>query len=453
MPAARGTARPEGGELHEAPHVTRAIPGYWRPGNATEVSAPPVPNVGLPAERGPLTVFFPLRGLQLRAGEKARTGRRHLTRTVQVFSPSPPARRKARAGQTPRAARIWLVPAKRGRGTAASTCPILGPSGKPRQGRPRDPPPPQTSAFDGRPPGPAASLCPLRGLQLKAREKQRSRHHHLTRTRAVPSPSPPAPRKLRQARHHQLSAFGLKPREGRARHRHLARAILGLSGARGSHGRLDPPRPSAFICPLRGLQLRAGQKGRGHRHLAHPHHPRALRSRRQPRQAGHSRASLPQIRTSTPLCHHRALRGRGGVDGSNPPPAPAVYAAFECRRPPPATGLCPAPPRGTTSTRRQRSPTAAGASASPYPHPGPADTPACLRAWQQPADGRDQQTDSEPNHRGRPPNDHCPALHFNGRAAALTNCSLALPRQRVNIRSQNMERYVPAPGTLQERRL
>ena len=285
---------------------------------------------------------------------------------MQAFSPSPPARREARAGQTPRAAPAYgSCQPKEDEAPLPQPAP---PSGEAAAGLES----PQASAFDGRPPGPAATLCPLRGLQLKAREKERSRHRHLAHTHAVPSPSPPAPRKPRQARHttscpHSAYTFE-KGGQG------TATSPVPSSGSRGPGGKPRQARslPSPSPPPGRLPRFAGSSLGPEKKDEAPPPRPSPSPGPQEPAAAtaGWTLAGISApVCTSTHLCHHRAFRGRGGggcvcVEPRQAripaPPPPRGPPAFECRRPPPAAGLRPAP-RGERLYPSHRSPTADGA--------------------------------------------------------------------------------------------
>ena len=144
-----------------------------------------------------------------------------------------------------------------------------------------------------------------------------------------------------------------------------------LGGQGGSRGRLDPslppPPPPGRLPRFAGSSLGPEKKDE-----APPPRPSPSPGPQEPAAAtaGWTLAGISApVCTSTHLCHHRAFRGRGGggcvcVEPRQAripaPPPPRGPPAFECRRPPPAAGLRPAP-RGERLYPSHRSPTADGA--------------------------------------------------------------------------------------------
>ena len=94
-----------------------------------EGSTAPAVCVRLPATATGRRSLGPLRGPRLRAGGKKRTRRRHLARATQSLHRALRRSEKPGQSQTPRAAHVWLEPAKGGRGAAAYARAVIGLSG------------------------------------------------------------------------------------------------------------------------------------------------------------------------------------------------------------------------------------------------------------------------------------------------------------------------------------
>ncbi|KAM9654172.1 uncharacterized protein ACIBXB_009573, partial [Morphnus guianensis] len=285
------------------------------------------------------------------------------------------------------------MPAETGRGAAASRlCDHRARGGWGKLRHARDPP-----AVCIRLPA-TRTGCRLRsaqfvhGLRLKAREKA-MRCRHLHPYNAADLSTEPS---CNQASRGRPDTTG-RPHmahAGRNRTRRCGLSPVRSPGPRGLGEAAARTRPPSRLhraaghrdrLPLARSGLRPEKKGRGA--APSPTHPRALRSRRQPRWAGRSQAAALAY-TSTHLCHHRALRGRGKADTGSTPPVFQRSSAGSRRRPP---GFALRNPPLPLAPVGQQPPEPAGPSRA-----------AGWLTWKTPGDNHAKQS-NEPSHQGKPP--------------------------------------------------